>query len=69
MIKRWTVILIPHDRGARRSFRMSNMHLWAMVGVVAVLMLSTAFFYKRSATDSAEAKRLDTRYRQLEAML
>lgn len=48
---------------------MSNMHLWAMVGVVAVLMLSTAFFYKRSAADSAEAKRLETRYRQLEAML
>jgi len=69
MIKRWTVILIPHDRGARRSFRMSNMHLWAMVGIVTVLMLSTAFFYKRSENDSAEAKRLDTRYRQLEAML
>lgn len=69
MIKRWTVILIPHDRGQRRSFSLSNLHLWAMLGLVAVLTLTTAFFYRRSETHSATAKRLETRYRQLEAIL
>lgn len=69
MIKRWTVILIPHDRGPRRSFSLSNLHLWAVLALVVVLSLMTAFFYRRSETHSATAERLDTRYRQLEAAL
>ncbi len=69
MIKRWTVILIPHDRGQRRSFSLSNLHLWAVLSLVAVLALTTAFFYRRSETHSAAATRLETRYRHLEAIL
>ncbi len=69
MIKRWTVILIPHDRGQRRSLSLSNLHLWAVLGLLVVLTLTTAFFYRRSETHSAVAKRLDARYHQLEAIL
>ena len=69
MTKRWTVILIPHDRGPRRSFNLSNLHLWAVLGVVVLLALTSAFFYRRSETYSAAANRLDTRYRQLEALV
>lgn len=69
MIKRWTVILIPHDRGQRRSLSLSNLHLWAVLGLLVVLTLTTAFFYRRSETHSAAAKRLEARYHQLEAIL
>ena len=69
MIKRWTVILIPHDRGQRRSFRLNNLHALAMIALLLGLTLTAAFFYRRGEIRMAEVERLEARYLQLEVAL
>lgn len=43
-------MLIPHDRGERRSFSMSQTHVLASLSLVVLLCFSCAFFIQRSRT-------------------
>lgn len=69
MIKKWTVILIPHDRGERRSFNMSDVHVWVAAGIILVLCFTSAFFLQRSRTTAAQTRMLESDYQALEAGL
>lgn len=57
MFKQWTVILIPHDRGQRRSFRLSSLQIWVVVGLFTGLSFSTVFFYRKGQATYVEANR------------
>ncbi len=65
-MRRWTVILIPHDRGQRRSFNLSNVHLWIGVSALALLTLMSAFFYYQGSQYRDEVGFLTQQYRDLE---
>ncbi len=69
MIKKWTVILIPHDRGERRSFNMSDVHVWVAAGTLLLLCLTSAVFFQRSRTTAERTRALESDYRALEADL
>lgn len=60
MIKKWTVILIPHNRGERRSFNMSDVHVWISAAVLFVVLCTAAFFFQRSRTLDARARAMQT---------
>ena len=46
-MKKWTVMLIPQDRGNSHSFTLSALPLWSIGGVMLLLTFLTAFFYQR----------------------
>ncbi|MFP6583761.1 MAG: M23 family metallopeptidase [Candidatus Hydrogenedentota bacterium] len=69
MIKKWTVILIPHNRGERRSFNMSDMHIWLSAATMLVLLFVAAFFFQRSRSLETRAQRVELEARALEVML
>lgn len=66
MSKKWTVILIPHDRGDRRSFDMSKIHVMAGLTLIAVLFFTTAFFVQRSITISQQASLMKQELKAME---
>ena len=46
-MKKWTVMLIPHDRGESRTLNLSAYQLWSVVALLVVLSFTTSFFFKR----------------------
>jgi murein DD-endopeptidase MepM/ murein hydrolase activator NlpD len=66
LIKKWTVILIPHDRGERRSFNMSDVHMWVAASILLLLCFTTAFFFQRSRTSAAQTHEIEQDYQALE---
>ena len=69
MFKRWTVILIPHDRGHRRSFGLHTAHMWAAAGLVVFLFGLSGFLYSRERAYSDAARQLREENHVLEAAL
>ena len=69
MIKKWTVILIPHDRGERRSFNMSDVHVWVASGIILLLCFTNAFFFQRSRATAEQTRVVESERRALEADL
>lgn len=49
MMKTWTVMLIPHDRGGTRTITLCNLHFWALAGLLVTLSFVSTFFYQRNA--------------------
>lgn len=46
-MKKWTVLLIPHDRGSTSTLSLSAYQLWALALLLVTLSFTTAFFYSR----------------------
>jgi murein DD-endopeptidase MepM/ murein hydrolase activator NlpD len=57
-MKKWTVMLIPHDRGERRSFDLSTYHASTLIGVFILLSFVTGFFYQRYRVAEANTETL-----------
>ena len=68
-MKKWTVMLIPHDRGDRRSFELSSIQLWAFAGLFLTVCFVAAFFYQRNEEALDQAKDLNYLYHKLEAKM
>ncbi len=49
VMKTWTVMLIPHDRGGTRTLTLCNLHFWLVAVVLVSLSFASAFFYQRNA--------------------
>lgn len=68
-MKKWTVMLIPHDRGERRTFNVSSAHVWALVCLLIVTSFLSAFFFQRTRVTNADVRQLAEQYQELENML
>ena len=49
VMKMWTVMLIPHDRGGTRTITLCNLHFWALAALLVTLSFVSAFFYQRNS--------------------
>lgn len=65
-MKKWTVMLIPHDRGTTRNLELAVYQVATVVLVMMLLSFSTAFLLKRHQILSAQAHRLQELAQQLE---
>jgi len=65
-MKRWTVMLIPQDRGGTQTFTLAAYHFWAGIGVLAVLAFTSAFFFQRHQGMASQAKTLQEQYRAMQ---
>ncbi len=68
-MKKWTVMLIPHDRGDRRSFELSSIQLWAFASLFLTVCFVAAFFYQRNEEALDQAEDLNYLYHRLEAKM
>ena len=57
-MKKWTVLLIPHDRTRTRTLSVSAYQLWAVAALLVVLSFTSSFFFSRheAAVQYAEAR-------------
>jgi murein DD-endopeptidase MepM/ murein hydrolase activator NlpD len=65
-MKKWTVMLIPHDRSSTQTLTLSNLHFWLVVGLLVALTFASSFFFQRHRTIQAHAKTLREVNRSLE---
>ncbi|MBI5093075.1 MAG: M23 family metallopeptidase [Candidatus Hydrogenedentes bacterium] len=57
-MKKWTVMLIPHDRGNTRSLHVYSFQVWFVVCALTGLSFTTAFLYQRHVVIAREASAL-----------
>lgn len=69
MFKRWTVILIPHDRGERRTLNVSSVQAVFLLAMLAGLCITSGYFYRQGRSLESETRRMDARNRELEEAL
>jgi murein DD-endopeptidase MepM/ murein hydrolase activator NlpD len=65
-MKKYTVMLIPHDRSSTRTLTLSNLHLWVVIALLVGLTFSTAFFFARHQAVAQKARKLREINRALE---
>ena len=66
MIKKWTVMLIPHAPGQTRTLTVSNLHFWVPAVCLVALSFVSAFYYQRQHELSQRAELLRQANRTLE---
>ena len=64
-MKKWTVMLIPHDRGNTRSLHVYSFQVWFVVCALIGLSFTSAFFYQRQVSAAREVSSLKQTNRQL----
>jgi murein DD-endopeptidase MepM/ murein hydrolase activator NlpD len=68
-MKKWTVMLIPHDRGSTRTLTVCNWHFGVVLGLLVVLTFSTTFFFERHQKIVARTRALQEAKTELEQKL
>lgn len=64
-MKKWTVMLVPHDRGSTRTLILSNLHFVTLVAVLLLLTFATTFFYQRQQIMAQRSQELERAHREL----
>jgi murein DD-endopeptidase MepM/ murein hydrolase activator NlpD len=64
-MKKWTVMLIPHDRGNTRSLHVYSFQVWFVVCALTGLSFTSAFLYQRQVAVAREVNALKQTNRQL----
>ncbi len=64
-MKKWTVMLVPHDRGSTRTIILSNLHFVTLVVVLVLLTFTSTFFYQRHQIMASRAQNLERAHREL----
>lgn len=54
-MKRWTVMLIPQDRGGTQTLSLAAYHFWIALGLSSALAFSAAFFFQRHQVIAGQA--------------
>ena len=65
-MKKWTVMLIPHDRGQTRNLNLASYQLWFVVVLIVALAFASSFLYRRHQIAAAQAEQLRQLVRELE---
>ncbi len=65
-MKKWTVMLIPHDRTSTQTMTVSSWHFTAVVGLMVLLSFLTTFMYSRQQALQQKTLALREWGRQLE---
>jgi len=65
-MKKWTVMLIPHDRSSTRTLTLSTLHFGLAVSVLVVLTFATSFLFQRQRAIAAKNEQLHEINRSLE---
>lgn len=65
-MKKWTVMLIPHDRSGTQTMTVSSLHFTAVVGLMVLLSFVATFMFAREQAIQAKNERLRDWNRQLE---
>jgi len=65
-MKRWTVMLIPHDQTSTRSLRLHSSHIWVAMILATCVFFGAAFLYGRFEVKSEQVDSLHTAYVQLQ---
>ena len=59
-MKKWTVMLIPHDRTSSRTLTMTAAHVWVPLACLLILTFAAAFLFQRERGLSARYRALET---------
>jgi murein DD-endopeptidase MepM/ murein hydrolase activator NlpD len=65
-MKRWTVMLIPHDQSSTRSLRLHSSHIWVAMILATCIFFGVAFLYGRCEVQSEQVDSLRAAYVQLQ---
>lgn len=65
-MKRWTVMLIPQDRGGTQTFSLAAYHFWGAIAVLSIMAFTSAFFFQRHQAVSAQASVLQQQNKTLQ---
>lgn len=65
-MKRWTVMLIPQDRGGTQTFSLAAYHFWTAIAILAVMAFTSAFFFERHQAIAAQAAVLQQQNKTLQ---
>ncbi len=65
-MKRWTVMLIPQDRGGTQTFSLAAYHFWIAVGLFSAFAFTTAFFYQRHQVIAQQAVALQEQNKSIQ---
>jgi murein DD-endopeptidase MepM/ murein hydrolase activator NlpD len=65
-MKRWTVMLIPQDRGGTQTFSLAVYHFWIGIGILSLLAFSSAFFFQRHQAIAEQASVLQQQNKTLQ---
>jgi len=65
-MKKWTVMLIPHDRSGTQTLTLASWHFTAMVAVMVLLAFASTFLYSRQNAVARKVDALREINRQLE---
>jgi len=65
-MKKWTVMLIPHDRSSTRTLTLSTLHFGMAVGLLVVLTFMSSFLFQRQRAIAAKNEQLLLINRSLE---
>lgn len=57
-MKKWTVMMIPHDKGATRNLSLSSLHIWLTIAGFCFLAFASTFTFQlyRSAQAQVQAQ-------------
>lgn len=65
-MKRWTVMLIPQDRGGTQTFSLAAYHFWTGIGILSLLAFTSAFFFQRHQAIAGQAAVLQQQNKTLQ---
>ncbi|MCP4639141.1 MAG: M23 family metallopeptidase [bacterium] len=68
-MKRWTVMLIPHDRAGTRTLNLSSFQIWSVVAAFVVLSFVTGFFVNKTRLASQRATQFEHEHALLQQAL
>lgn len=64
-MKKWTVMMIPHGKGATRNLSLSSFHIWVTVASFCVLAFASTFTFQLYRTSLARVDVLERQTFQL----